>query len=131
MFPLCVKSIANMKEYLNNESSTQATINGGWLRTGDKARVDGEGFVTILGRFKEVIIRGGENISCSEVEEVLYEYSSILEVSVFSVPDDRFGEEVGALLFVNPDTNIELQDLETFLAFKLASPKKPKKSLKK
>ena len=100
-----------MKEYLNNESATQATINGGWLRTGDKARVDGEGFVTILGRLKEVIIRGGENISCSEVEEVLYRYSSILEASVFAVPDDRFGEEVGALLFIDPNSNIHLKDL--------------------
>ena len=123
---LCVKSIANMKEYLNNESSTQATINGGWLRTGDKARVDGEGFVTILGRLKEVIIRGGENISCSEVEEVLYRYSSILEASVFAVPDDRFGEEVGALLFINPNSNINLQDLKKFLDLELAKFKHPK-----
>ena len=80
----------------------------------------------IKDRIKDIVIRGGENISCSEVEEVLYRFSSILEASVFAVPDDRFGEEVGALLLSDPNSNIHLQDLKKFLDLELAKFKHPK-----
>ena len=123
---LCVKSIANMKGYHNNKEDTDKILNKGWLRTGDKAAVDKDGFVTIIGRFKEIIIRGGENISCLEIEEILYNYPKIIEVSIFAVPQNRYGEEVGALIFIDPKTQFVLTDFIQFLCENLAKFKHPK-----
>ncbi len=123
---LCVKSIANMKGYLNKEEESRNILNNGWLKTGDKAVVDEEGCVTIVGRFKEIIIRGGENISCLEIEQVIHAFPGICEASVFSVPAERLGEEVGTLIYLYPDTDFILQDLRNFISERLAKFKNPK-----
>ena len=123
---LCIKSVTNMKGYLNKESETKKILNEGWLRTGDQAKVDEEGFVTIIGRFKEIIIRGGENISCLEVEQVLHAFPDICEACVFPVPDERLGEDVGCLIYLYPKATLMLEDLRKFVAKRLSKFKNPK-----
>ena len=115
-----------MKGYLNKESETKKILNEGWLRTGDQAKVDEEGFVTIIGRFKEIIIRGGENISCLEVEQVLHAFPDICEACVFPVPDERLGEDVGCLIYLYPKATLMLEDLRKFVAKRLSKFKNPK-----
>ena len=123
---LCIKSVTNMKGYLNKESETKEILNEGWLRTGDQAKVDEEGFVTIIGRFKEIIIRGGENISCLEVEQALHAFPVICEACVFPVPDERLGEDVGCLIYLYPKATLILEDLRKFVAKRLSKFKNPK-----
>ena len=120
---LQLKSAANMRCYLNQPEATAATLSEGWLKTGDLAYADETGLVFIVGRKKDIVIRGGENIACTEVEAALYQVSSgIKEASVFSIPDDRLGETVGAALYVEETVDIAMLngDLKTILAkFKL------------
>jgi len=93
---ITVKSPANMRCYLNKPEATAEVMQGGWLRTGDLAVMDAEGYVTILDRKKNIIIRGGENIACLDVEGALHRLPEVIEACAFSVPDDRLGEVVGA-----------------------------------
>jgi acyl-CoA synthetase (AMP-forming)/AMP-acid ligase II len=93
---ITVKSPANMRCYLNKPEATAETMQDGWLRTGDLAVMDAEGYVTILDRKKNIIIRGGENIACLDVEGALHRLPEVIEACAFSVPDDRLGEGVGA-----------------------------------
>ena len=85
-----------MRCYLNKPEATAETVQDGWLRTGDLGVLDDEGFVTILDRKKNIIIRGGENIACLDVEGALHRHPDVLEAVAFSVPDARLGEAVGA-----------------------------------
>jgi acyl-CoA synthetase (AMP-forming)/AMP-acid ligase II len=109
---ICIKSPANMRGYLDNEEATRAAFfDAGWFRTGDVGRVDEDGFIFIMDRLKDLIIRGGENVSCLEVENVLHEVEGVDEVAVFAVPHDSLGEVVGAAVYGRPDLNLEaLQD---------------------
>lgn len=92
-----------MKEYWNKPEATAESISvDGWFRTGDIGKLDPDGSLYILDRAKDLIIRGGENISCAEVETVLYEHPSIQEASVFSMPDERLGEIVAAAVVRRP-----------------------------
>merc|ERR1719429_384420 len=92
---LCIKSQFNMKCYNNRPEDTKKVIDAeGYFHTGDVAKIEG-GFVYILDRLKDIIIRGGENIDCSEVEAVLYTHPAVRECSVFGLPDQRLGEVVG------------------------------------
>lgn len=93
---ITVKSPSNMRCYLNKPEATEETMQDGWLRTGDLAVMDSEGYVTILDRKKNIIIRGGENIACLDVEGALHRLPDVIEACAFSVPDDRLGEVVGA-----------------------------------
>lgn len=93
---ITVKSPANMRCYLNKPEATAETMQDGWLRTGDLAVMDAEGYVTILDRKKNIIIRGGENIACLDVEGALHRLPEVVEACAFSVPDERLGETVGA-----------------------------------
>lgn len=96
---LCIKSVFNMKCYNNREEDTKKAIDSeGYFHTGDVAKIEG-GFVYILDRLKDIIIRGGENIDCSEVEAVLYAHPSVRECSVFGLPDARLGEVVGVVVW--------------------------------
>jgi long-chain acyl-CoA synthetase len=120
---LQLKSAANMRCYLNQPEATGATLCHGWLKTGDLAYADETGLVFIVGRKKDIVIRGGENIACTEVEAALYQVSSgIKEASVFSIPDERLGETVGAALYVEPTVDVAMlnSELKMILAkFKL------------
>ncbi|MDA0961471.1 MAG: AMP-binding protein [Proteobacteria bacterium] len=122
---ITVKSPCNMRCYLNKPEETAAVMQDGWLRTGDLGRIDADGFVTILDRKKNIIIRGGENIACLDVEGALHRHPAVAEVCAFSVPDDRLGEVVGAMVQLHPGQATTAQDLQTFLAEHIARFKIP------
>ena len=104
--------------YWNQTEATIQAFDGEWFRTGDRATIDEEGFVYINGRFKELIIRGGENIGCGTVEDAILEHPDVIEASAYGVPDGRLGEEVGVTLYV--DKEISDDQLREFLSDKLA-----------
>ncbi|MBE1552956.1 AMP-binding protein [Sporosarcina limicola] len=104
---LCTRGYHVMKGYYNNEVATRAAIDQeGWLRTGDIAVMDKEGYIDITGRIKDMVIRGGENIYPKEVEEFLYTHSGISDVQVVGVPDPKYGEELMA--WIIPKDGVEL-----------------------
>jgi acyl-CoA synthetase (AMP-forming)/AMP-acid ligase II len=122
---ITVKSPANMRCYLNKPEATEETMQDGWLRTGDLGVVDDEGYVTILDRKKNIIIRGGENIACLDVEGALHRMPKVLEACAFSVPDDRLGECVGAVLQLAEGENLSQAEMADALAGHLAKFKTP------
>ncbi len=122
---LILKSAANMRCYLNKPEATAETLKDGWLYTGDLATVNAEGLVTIVDRKKDIIIRGGENISCLEVDAACYLHPSVSEAAVFSVPHDRLGEVVGAAVVLRPGQTLTQNDLQDFLRDHLAAFKVP------
>jgi len=112
-----IRSPLTMKGYWNKEEATKAAFvevpgyGPGWLRTGDIGTIDEGGFLSITGRAKEIIIRGGENISCVEVEEAFFQTGLVLEAAAFSVPDNRLGEVVGLAVMVKPGSSISPTEL--------------------
>jgi fatty-acyl-CoA synthase len=94
---LCVRGSNGMKGYYNNEEATRAAVDAdGWLHTGDEASIDGRGFVRITGRIKDLIIRGGENISPKQIEDCLRDHPAVSDAYVYGIPDTYFGEVVAA-----------------------------------
>ncbi len=89
-----------MRGYFNNPEATAAAFRDGWFATGDLGRLDDEGYLYVVDRLKDVIIRGGENIYAAEVEAALYEHPDITEAAIIGIPDERYGEEVGAVVRV-------------------------------
>jgi long-chain acyl-CoA synthetase len=124
---LCVRGAIVIKGYLNRPEANAETIQDGWLNTGDIARIDKDGFVYIVDRAKDMVIRGGENVYCSEVETAIYNHDAIAEAAVFGVPDERLGEEVAAVLVLRPGASLEESALREFLAVTLAKHKIPSK----
>ena len=122
---ITVKSPANMRCYLNKPEATAETIEDGWLRTGDLAVMDAEGYVTILDRKKNIIIRGGENIACLDVEGALHRLPDVVEACAFSVPDERLGEVVGACVQLRKGATLTKEDMATALASYIAPFKTP------
>ena len=112
--------------YWNNPEATRAAIVDGWLHTGDVARMDEEGFVSILDRIKDMIIRGGENIYSVEVENVLYRHAAVLEAAVVGVPDRVMGELVKAYIVPREGQTSSEEDIRCFCADRLADFKVPK-----
>ncbi|MDJ0869604.1 MAG: class I adenylate-forming enzyme family protein [Myxococcota bacterium] len=121
---LCVRGAQVIKGYLNRDEATAETIEDGWLRTGDIARLDEDGFIYIVDRAKDMVLRGGENIYCAEVESAIFAHDAVAECTVFGVPDDRLGEEVGAAV-VTSDT-LGADELRDFLRARLAAFKVPR-----
>ena len=117
------KSPSNTIGYLKNEEETKKSIVNGWLKTGDLGYVDNDGYLFIVDRKKALIIRGGENISCLEVENVLDKHPDIMESCVCGIDDDKFGEIVGAYIYTNKE--LRKEDLKIFMADKLANYKVP------
>ena len=115
---LQIRGASIMRGYWNRPDANADTFVDGWMRTGDVAYVDAEGFVYIVDRIKDLVIRGGENIGCGAVEAALLEHPDILEASVYGVPDPRLGEEVGAALYTR--ANLEESALRSFLEPRLA-----------
>ena len=122
---ICLKSPANMRCYFNKKKETDAVLKNGWMHTGDLGILDNEGLVTIVDRKKNIIIRGGENISCLEVEGALQKFPGVIESVVFSVPEKRFGEEVGACINMSGDAKYKDEEISSFLKDKLAHFKIP------
>jgi long-chain acyl-CoA synthetase len=105
--------------YWNRPDADAASFDGDWFRTGDVARLDDEGYLYIVDRIKDLVIRGGENIGCGHVESALAMYPGVHEAVVYSVPDERLGEEVGATVYT--DQPVDVDDLRRFLATHLAA----------
>jgi len=124
---LCVKGAITIKGYLNRPEATAETIKEGWLNTGDIARIDADGFIYIVDRAKDMVIRGGENVYCSEVETAIYRHDAIAEAAVFGIPDERLGEEVAACIVLQPGKSVGEDELRAFLKQTLASYKIPSK----
>jgi long-chain acyl-CoA synthetase len=124
---LCVKGAIVIKGYLNREEATAESIKDGWLNTGDIARIDEDGFIFIVDRAKDMVLRGGENVYCTEVEAAIYHHPAIAEAAVFGVPDERLGEEVAAVLVLAEGATLTEAELKDFLKTSLASYKIPSK----
>jgi acyl-CoA synthetase (AMP-forming)/AMP-acid ligase II len=124
---LIVKSAANMRGYLNQPEATAETLREGWLYTGDLARMDEDGLVYIVDRKKSIIIRGGENIACLDVEGALYRHPDVAEACVFSMPHARLGEVVGAAVQLTPGASLNSTQLSDFLSEHLARFKIPER----
>ena len=122
---ITVKSACNMRCYLNKPEATAEVFQNGWLRTGDLGYIDTDGFITIVDRKKNIIIRGGENIACLDVEGALHRHPSVAEACVFSVPDERLGEIVGAGIQIKLGHETTVSDLQSFLTDHIAKFKVP------
>ncbi len=123
-----IRSPANFEGYWKLPKETAEAITpDGWFRTGDLGYMDAEDFLYIVDRAKDIIIRGGENISCLEVEAAAYECEAVAEAAVFSVPDDVLGERVGLVAYIKEGENLSADALREFLAGKLAGFKTPER----
>jgi long-chain acyl-CoA synthetase len=122
---LCVRGPIVIKGYLNRAEATADAIRDGWFNTGDIARIDEQGFVYIVDRAKDMVLRGGENVYCSEIEKAIYEHPSVAEVAVFGIPDERLGETVAAGILLAPGTTLTAEELKAFLITDMASYKIP------
>lgn len=122
---ITVKGPHIMRCYLNKPEATAATLQDGWLRTGDLGTLDAQGYVTILDRKKNIIIRGGENIACLDVEGALHRHPDVLEAAAFSVPDARLGEAVGAAVHLRAGARMAQADMAAFLTPHIAQFKIP------
>ena len=121
---LLVRGTSVFRGYWNRpDANAETFVDGDWMRTGDVAYVDEEGFLFIVDRIKDLVIRGGENIGCGEVEAALLEHPAVHEASVYAVPDERLGEEVGATLYT--DRQLSDHELTSFLSERLAKFKIP------
>ncbi len=123
---VCIRSVANFSGYWNNEAATRAAFfDNGYFRSGDLGYLDEDGYLFIVDRKKDIIIRGGENISCQEVEAAIYEHPETNECAVFGLPDERLGEVVGAVIWVKPGSTIDDGAMCSFLSQRLAPYKVP------
>jgi long-chain acyl-CoA synthetase len=123
---VCIRTIANFNGYWENEAATnEAFTDDGYFRTGDIGYLDEDGYLFIVDRKKDIIIRGGENISCPEVEAAVYEHDEIIELSVFGIMDERYGEVPGIVYFTKDGTAVSGDDLKAFLSPRLAPFKIP------
>ena len=112
---ICTRGYSVMQGYWNDEERTAETIDSaGWLHSGDIATMDEAGYVRIVGRIKDMIIRGGENIYPREVEEFLYQHPAVSEVQVFGVPDEKMGEEVCAWIQLNEGFDLSDEDVKAY-----------------
>jgi long-chain acyl-CoA synthetase len=114
-----------VRGYFNNPEATAASFRDGWFLTGDLGRLDADGFLYVVDRLKDVIIRGGENIYAAEVEAALYEHPDITEAATIGIPDERMGEEVGAVIRVRDGAQLSDDEVRAHVAARLASFKVP------
>lgn len=124
---LCTRGYNVMKGYYNNPEATKEAIDEeGWLRTGDLAIMDENGYFRITGRLKDMIIRGGENIYPREIEEFLYQHPKIQDVQVVGVPDEKYGEEVMAWIILKPGQTATAEEVQEFCRGKISRHKIPR-----
>jgi steroid-24-oyl-CoA synthetase len=117
---LWIKGPNVVRGYWNKPEETAASFTDGWLHSGDVARVDDEGFVYIVDRAKDMVIRGGENIYSVEVEATLFEHPAVADVAVIGVPHPVLGEEVGAAVVLRPGTSVSADELSQFVRERMA-----------
>jgi len=123
---LWVKGSSVIKGYLNRPDANAASFSDGWLHTGDVARIDADGFIYIVDRKKDMVLRGGENVYCTEVEAGIYRHPAVAECCVFGVPDERLGEEVGAAVVLKPGETLDAEALRAHCLAVMAKHKVPR-----
>ena len=123
---LCTRGYSVMKGYWGDEARTREVIVDGWMHTGDLATLDAEGYCNIVGRLKDMLIRGGENIYPREIEEFLFRHPKIQSVQVFGVPDIKYGEEVCAWIVLRPGEHATPEEIREFCNGQIAHYKIPK-----
>lgn len=124
---LCTRGYSVMLGYWNDDAATAEAIDrAGWMHTGDLATMDAEGYVNIVGRIKDMIIRGGENIYPREIEEFLHTHPAVSEAQVIGVPSQRYGEEVMAWVRVRPGAETSAEELTAYCTGKIATYKIPR-----
>jgi len=119
------RSPSLIRGYWNRPEATAETLVDGWLRSGDIGRLDAEGFVYISDRAKDMILRGGENIYCAEVEATIYTHPAVYEAAVYGIPDERLGEELACHVMVKPSESLDVGELQQFVGQHLAKFKVP------
>jgi long-chain acyl-CoA synthetase len=124
---IAIKGHNVMKGYWNRPDATEEAIKDGWFFTGDMGKVDDDGYYFIVDRKKELIIRGGYNVYPREVEEVLYEHPAVREAAVVGIPDDEWGEEVGAAVALKDGRLADAGELIAFVKEQVASYKYPRR----
>ena len=124
---ICVRGFQIMKGYHNKPIETKISIDdNGWLHTGDLGTLDEQGYCRITGRLKNMIIRGGENIYPREIEEYLHTHPDVIDVNVFGVPDEKYGEEIAAWIKIRSKSKIKDEDIKTYCKGKISHQKIPK-----
>ncbi|QLC21855.1 long-chain-fatty-acid--CoA ligase [Parasphingopyxis sp. CP4] len=124
---ICTRSASNMAHYFKQPEKTADTVDSdGWLRTGDAAYRDEDGYIYIHDRMKDMIITGGENVYPAEVENALYEHPAVSEAAVIGVPDEKWGEAVKAIVVTKPDASFDESEVITFCRERIAGFKTPK-----
>jgi long-chain acyl-CoA synthetase len=123
---LWVRGAQVIRGYLNRPEATAEAITDGWLHTGDVARIDEDGFIFIVDRAKDMVLRGGENVFCAEVESAIFDHPEVAECAVFGVPDDRLGEEVGAAVVLAPGSDLSADAIRSHCAEQIAKFKIPR-----
>jgi len=116
-----------LEGYWQRPEETAATIRDGWLATGDMARADEDGYLYIVDRKKDLIIRGGYNVYPREVEEVLYEHPAVAEAAVVGIPHASLGEEIGAAVVLKPWADVSSAELSQYVKSRLAAYKYPRR----
>jgi long-chain acyl-CoA synthetase len=119
------KGVNLIRGYWNKPEATAEAMVDGWMRTGDLGRVDDEGFVTVEDRAKDMVLRGGENVYCVEVEAAIYQHPAVYEAAVFGVPHRRLGEEVATAIYPKSDAQLDVEELKAFLRQHIAPFKIP------
>ena len=124
---LLTRGYSVMRGYWNDPERTAEAIDAaGWMHTGDLATIDAEGYCNIVGRIKDMVIRGGENVYPREVEEFLYRYPKIADVQVIGVPDDKYGEELAAWVKLKPGEKASAEEIQAFCRGQIAHYKIPR-----
>ena len=123
---LCTRAYSVMIGYWNEPEKTAEVLKHGWMHTGDLATMDTEGYLNIVGRIKDMVIRGGENVYPREIEEFLYTHPDIVDAQVIGVPDEKYGEELMAWVRLKDGASLTAEQLREFAAGKLAHYKIPR-----
>jgi fatty-acyl-CoA synthase len=123
---ICTKGYSVMRGYWNDPERTDEALVDGWMRTGDLGTIDDEGYGNIVGRVKDMVIRGGENLYPREIEEFLYTHDDVVEVAVFGVPDDKYGEELCAWVQKREGSDLAADDLKGYCDGQIAHFKVPR-----
>jgi fatty-acyl-CoA synthase len=123
---LCVRGYSVMRGYWDDPVRTAEVIKDGWMHTGDLATIDNEGYCNIVGRAKDMLIRGGENVYPREIEEFLFRHSKVQSAQVFGVPDQKYGEEICAWIVLKPGNDCTEDEIREFCRNQIAHYKVPR-----
>jgi long-chain acyl-CoA synthetase len=123
---LWVRGAPVIKGYINRPDATAQSITDGWLHTGDVARIDSDGFIFLVDRKKDMVLRGGENVYCAEVEACVHHHPAVAECCVFGVPDARLGEEVAAAIVLRPGLQMNVDEMRDHCVSQIARYKIPR-----